>query len=61
VSFGDPTEGGDGDVGDGLLEEVGEPVGDPDTTNFPPVLTAAAGGTDGLRDVTGRVYVSTLP
>jgi hypothetical protein len=42
-------------VGDGLLEEVGEPVGDPDTTNFPPVLTAPAGGTDGLRDVTGRV------
>jgi hypothetical protein len=40
---------------------VGEPVGEPDTTKRPPDLTAAAGGTEGCCDVTGRVYVSILP
>jgi hypothetical protein len=52
---------GDNEVGEGLLEEFGELLGEPDTTNRPPALMAAAGGTDGSRDVTGRVYVSTLP
>jgi hypothetical protein len=48
--------GGDGDgVGEELREDVGEPVGEPDTTNRPPDLTAPAGGTEGCRDVTGRV------
>jgi hypothetical protein len=46
---------GEGEVGDGLLEEVGELEGDPDTTKWPPVLTAALGGTDGSRKCTGLV------
>jgi len=56
-----PLGGGEGEVGDGLLDELGDPVGEPDTTNRPPVLMAAEGGTEGVRDVTGRVYVSTAP
>jgi hypothetical protein len=50
-----PFNGGEGGVGEGLREDVGEVVGDPDTTNRPPDLTAAAGGTDGVCNVTGRV------
>jgi hypothetical protein len=53
--------GGDGGVGEGLLDVFGEPVGDPETINRPPLRTAAEGGTDGDTDETGRVYVSKLP
>lgn len=54
-----PSKGAAGGVGEGLLDEVGDPVGEtvgePDTTKRPPVLIAAAGGTDGDCNVTGRV------
>lgn len=50
-----PPRGGDGGVGEGLLDEEGELLGDPDTTDRPPVRIATAGGTDAVLSVTGRV------
>lgn len=43
-----PLSGGEGGVGEGVRECVGELDGDPDTTKWSPVLTAADGGTDGV-------------
>jgi len=44
-----------GGVGEGLLDEVGELDGEPDTTKWSPVRTTPLGGTDGSCDNTGRV------
>jgi hypothetical protein len=55
VSSGESLVFGEDEVGDGLLDEGGEFVGDPETTKWPPVLTAAAGSTDGSCDNTGLV------
>jgi hypothetical protein len=53
--------GGVEEVGEGLVDDAMEPVGDPETTKRPLVRMAAVDGTDGVLDEMGRVYVSTLP
>lgn len=52
VSLG-PDVGEPCDVGEGLLDEFGELVGDPDMTKRLPDRMAALGGTDGSCSRTG--------
>lgn len=61
VSFGLIDVGEPCEVGEGLLDELGELAGEPDTIKRFPVRTAALGGTEGSCNRTGCVYVSTLP